>query len=136
MNKVVRYLRDEAFIEELTDGGFRLRDPQKLLFVWRDAYRFERYERRSYFPLLQGKRLHDALAKLGAFSKGLAIHAAFSAADLQAPHVRQPKTWLYVNEREIANFEKLLEAKPVDSGENLVVLIPDDDGVFICPMAA
>ena len=44
--------------------------------------------------------------------------------------MRQPKTWLYVREQEVAKFEKLVEAKQVDSGENLVVLIPDDDGVF------
>ena len=47
VNKVVRHLRDEAFIESTEDGGFRLRDPLNLLFAWRDAYRFERHERRG-----------------------------------------------------------------------------------------
>lgn len=88
---------------------------------------------RGYFTLLQGKRLHEALAKLDSFTGGFAAYAAFSAADLQAPHVRQFKTWLYVHEREITRFEELVETKPVDSGENLVVLIPDDDGVFYSP---
>jgi hypothetical protein len=36
VNKVVRHLRDEAFIEE-SEEGFRLRDPLKLLFAWRDV---------------------------------------------------------------------------------------------------
>ena len=102
----------------------------KLLFAWRDAYRFERHERRGYFTLLQGKKLRDALARLDAETGGYAAYASFSAADLQAPHVRQPKTWLYVREREVSHFEELVEAKRVDSGENLVALIPDDDGVF------
>jgi hypothetical protein len=44
--------------------------------------------------------------------------------------VRQPKTWLYVREQEVSKFEELVEARRVDSGENLVVLIPHDDGVF------
>ena len=35
-----------------------------------------------------------------------------------------------MRQQDLARFEKLAEAKPVDSGENLVVLIPDDDGVF------
>lgn len=129
VNKVVRHLRDEAFIEE-SDDGFRLRDPLKLLFAWREAYRFERHERRSYFTLLQGKKLRDALASLGLQTGGFALYASFSAAEFQAPHVRQPKTWLYVRPREISKFEELVEAKPVDSGENLAVLIPDDEGVF------
>jgi hypothetical protein len=64
VNKVVQHLHDEVFIEILEEGGFRLRDPLKLLFAWRDACRFDRRERRSYFTLLQGKRLRDALAEL------------------------------------------------------------------------
>jgi rhodanese-related sulfurtransferase len=130
VNKVVRHLRDEAFIETGEDGGFRLRDPLKLLFAWRDAYRFDRHERRGYFTLSQEKKLRDALALLDLRTGGFAAYAAFSAADLQAPHVRQPKTWLYVREQDISLFEELVEAKRVDSGENLVVLIPNDDGVF------
>ncbi|CAN5526477.1 hypothetical protein BH18VER1_BH18VER1_09190 [soil metagenome] len=130
INKVVRYLREEAFIEESSGGGFRLRDPLKLLFAWRDAYRVERHERRGYFTLLKGKDLREALARLGLETGGQASYAAFSAADFQAPHVRQPKTWLYVGEKEIPRFARLVDAKPVETGENLVVLIPDDDGVF------
>ena len=130
VNKVVSHLRDEAFIESAQDGGFRLRDPLKLLFEWRDAYRFDRHERRGYFTLLQGKKLRDALAGLGVQSGGFVAYAAFSAAEYQAPHVRQPKTWLYVREQEDALFEQCLEAKRVDSGENLVVLIPNDEGIF------
>jgi hypothetical protein len=37
---------------------------------------------------------------------------------------------MYVREQDVSKFEALVEAKRVDSGENLVVLIPDDDGVF------
>lgn len=130
VNKVVRHLRDEAFIEVGDDGGFHLRDPLKLLFAWRDVYRFDRHQRCGYFTLLQGKKLRDALARLDLRTGGFAAYAAFSAAEFQAPHVRQPKTWLYVREKDVPTFEGLVEAKPVESGENLVVLIPDDDGVF------
>ena len=130
VNKVVRHLRDEAFVEGAEDGGFRLRDPLKLLFAWRDAYRFDRHERRGYFTLLQGKKLRGALAGLGSQIGGFVAYASFSAAEFQAPHVRQPKTWMYVREQDASRFEELIEAKRVDSGENLVVLIPDDDGVF------
>jgi len=130
VNKVVRHLQDEAFIETLPQGGFRLRDPLKLLFAWRDAYRFDRNERRGYFTLLQGKRLRDALANLGLETGGFTAYAAFSAADFQAPHVRQPKTWTYVDRQHLSSLEQRIEAKPVESGENVVVLIPDDDGVF------
>jgi len=130
VNKVVRYLRDEAFIESLPDGGFRLSDPVPLLHAWRDAYRFDHHERHGYFTLLQSRQLREALGKLDAFTGGSAAYAAFSAADFQAPHVRQAKTWLYVARHELDRFAEIVQAKPVDSGENLVVLVPSDNGVF------
>lgn len=130
VNKVARHLREEAYVESCDEGGFQLRDPLKLLFAWRDAYRFERHERHGYFTLLQGRQLRDELAKLDGIPGGDAAYAAFSAADFQAPHVRQPKVWLYLSPSLEDEFCSRLEAKPVDSGENVVVLFPDDDGVF------
>lgn len=129
VNKVVRHLRDEAFLKTTPDG-FRVADPQKLLLAWRDAYRFDRHDRRSYFTLLSGARLRDALWQFGDGADGPAAYASFSAAEFQAPHVRQPKTWLYLSPKELPRFLAFTEAKPVDSGDNLVVLLPADDGVF------
>jgi hypothetical protein len=130
VNKVVRHLRDEAFVEDLPEGGFRVRDPLKLLSAWRDAYRFDRQARGEYFTLLQGGKLRDALAGFGAHVGGFAVYAAFSAADFQAPNVRQPKTWLYIREEDRSLFEHQVQAKPVESGGNIVLLIPEDAGVF------
>lgn len=130
VNKVVRFLHDQAFVEPTEERGFRLRDPVRLLFAWRDAYRFDRHERRGYFSLLAPQRLSDALTRVGLNAGGFAAYAVFSAAERQAPHVRQPKTWIYLRAQDLHVLEKSAEAKPVDSGENIVVLIPDDDGVF------
>ncbi|MGO9526729.1 MAG: hypothetical protein ACLPT4_12395 [Verrucomicrobiia bacterium] len=135
VNKVVQHLRDEGFIKKHQTGGFLLRDPLGLLAVWRAAYRFDRHLRRSYFTLLQGPQLvglllHLQLELQSKVPGGRAAYAAFSAAEIQAPHVRQPKIWLYVNSEAEEKFREVVEAKPVDSGENLVVLIPEDDGVF------
>jgi hypothetical protein len=133
VNKVVQHLRDEAFIEVQPEGGFRLRDPLGLLAAWRAAYRFGRHQRRGYFTLLQGMRLHETLVSLENQTGGHAVYAAFSAANLQAPHVRQPKTWLFVGAEYEDEFCATVEAKQVDSGENIVLLIPNDEGVFYLP---
>jgi hypothetical protein len=47
--------------------------------------------------------------------------------------VRQPKTWLYLSFGFEEEFCRLVEAKRSDSGENLVVLTADDEGVFYNP---
>ena len=92
--------------------------------------RFDRHQHRSYFTLLQGRLLREALAKLEVITGGHTAYATFSAAEFQAPHARQPKTWLYVGAEWEDEFRGVAEAKLVDSGENVVVLIPADNGVF------
>ena len=130
VNKIVQHLRDQAFVQPLPNRGFRVRDYEGLLKAWRAAYRFDRHPRRRYFTLLQGRVLHDKLRALDPDARGHLAYAAFSAADYQAPHVRQPRTWLYVAGYFEEQFQLSVEAKAVDSGENLVVLIPDDAGVL------
>jgi hypothetical protein len=130
VNKVVQHLRDQALVEQLPKRGFRVRDYQGLLQAWREAYRFNRHTRHRYFTLLHGRPLQEKLRSLDPDGQALLAYAAFSAADIQAPAVRQPRTWLYMNPCLQLAFQSTVEAKPVDSGENLVVLIPDDSGVF------
>ncbi len=130
VNKVVRALVENSYLSTEGNSGLVLKDPEKLLYAWRDEYRFDRHERRGYFTLLTGNRLREALADLGGSSKGKAVYAAFSAADFQAPSVRQAKTWLFLSPALEDELRLRLDAKPVDSGENLVLLLPSDEGVF------
>lgn len=74
--------------------------------------------------------MQESLASLESITGGHSAYAAFSAAEFQAPHVRQLKSWLFVGAEWEDEFRAEVEAKPVDSGENLVVLIPEDAGVF------
>jgi hypothetical protein len=131
VNKVVQHLRDEAFVETYLDGGYQLRKPLELLAAWRVAYRFDRHRLRTYFSLKQGSELRKALLPLKDSAKGQVAFASFSAAEFQAPHVRQPREWLYVGAEFEEDFRAATEAKIVDSlGYNLAVLVPADDGVF------
>lgn len=130
VNKIVQYLRDQAFLEQLPNRGFRVRDYEGLLQAWCDVYRFNRHARRRYFTLLQGHLLQEKLRSLDPKGQGRLAYAAFSAAEFQAAHVRQPRTWLYADLKLEDELQSVLETKTVDSGENLIVLIPDDASVF------
>ena len=130
VNKVIQHLRNEAFVQPAPNRGFYLRDPEGLLQEWRQAYRFGRHMRRRYFTLLKGHSIDDNLRRLNPNGQRGIAYAAFSAADVQAPNVRQGRTWLFVDADLEAEFAEAVDAKIVDSGENLVVLIPDDPGVF------
>jgi hypothetical protein len=130
VNKVSQYLRDQDVIDQDGKRGFRVRDHEGLLRMWRAAYRFDCHVRKPYFSLLKQRVLQDRLRTLDPGDRGRVVYASFSAADWQAPTVRQPRTWLYVDPNAEDEFRSVAEAKPVDSGENLVVLLPQDRGVF------
>jgi hypothetical protein len=130
VNKVIQHLREQAAVDQQPKRGFRVRDYEGLLKMWRSAYRFDRHSRRRYFTLLQGRALHDKLHTIDPGNQGRLAYASFSAADLQAPTVRQPRVWLYLDPNAEAEFQSVIDAKVVDSGENVVVLIPEDRGVF------
>jgi hypothetical protein len=130
VNKVIQHLREQAVVQQQAKRGFWVRDYEGLLKMWRSAYRFDRHNRRRYFTLLQGRALQDKLRAIDPGDQGRLAYAAFSAADLQAPTVRQPRIWVYLDPNAELEFQSTLEAKTVESGENVIVLIPDDRGVF------
>ncbi len=129
VNKVVRHLRDEAWLMESEDGGFRVHDWVGLLEAWKKVYRYDRHRQIGYFTLLRPKELQENLISLGT-TGGHVAYAVFTAAELQAPNVRQPRTWLYVGEDYLEEFAQTADARPVDTGANIIILVPDDDGVF------
>jgi len=131
VNKVLQHLRDEDFIEDSGRKGIRVKDPKGLLEAWNAAYRFERHQRLSCFTLLKPDELEKALKKFRPSTGGMVVYASFSAAERQAPHVRQVKTWLYAAPHCVGNLLAATKANEVDSGENLVVLVPDDIGVLM-----
>ena len=129
-NKVVRELREEGFLEP--GGTAKVRDHEGLLAAWQEKYRFDRQQMISCFTLLKNEEIHSRLAALDlelAWSPRFA-YASFSAADFQAPNVRQPLIWLYASGGDEEKLMKQLDAKAVDSGANLRILVPEDKGVF------
>lgn len=129
VHKVVTYLREEAWLKTGDDGRLFVADPVSLAESWSTHYRFDRHRRESFFTLLKPKEIETRLA--AAFPQSGSVAAAlFTAADRDAPHVRQNKTWLYVRDWDLMKVQDVLEATVVSSGENMVILIPEDEGVF------
>lgn len=130
VNKVVQFLKEQAYLKYLPDRGFRLDQPEPLLPAWCQAYPYKKHQRRRYFTLLPARTLFERLQSIQRENPGKVCYMGFSAADFQAPNVRQPRTWLYVIPDFEQHLRQILEAKLVDSGENLVVMLPYERGVF------
>jgi hypothetical protein len=130
VNKVVNYLKDERLVEPTDSGALRLRDPLALLSAWREAYRFDKVRQVRLFTLAKREAIDAALRKIASKGEVKAAYAAFSAAEILAPAVRQPRQWLMVSPECAEEIRQDLDAKPAESGDNLVLLVPPDDGPF------
>ena len=133
VNKVLSHLRAEKFVEKDTKGLYQVRDASGLLGAWRQAYQFHRVQQVRLFSLKRPAEIAKTLQDLRPPGDVMVSYAAFSAADIQAPAVRQPKTWLMVSAGKVEKVIAALAAKEVDSGDNLVLLVPPDDGPFYEP---
>jgi len=132
VNKVVRHLRDQAYLKDLpSKGGFHLVDPAGLLKEWRDAYQFAKHTRHSLFTLQKPKQVNDIARAIEDKRVHSVALASFSSAQATDPQVRgEKRTWIYVRRESEADFKKSAEAQMVDTGSNLILLVPEDNGVF------
>jgi hypothetical protein len=127
VNTLISYLRDQAYLLVLQGGGVRMHDYEGLLREWRKAYAYNEHRQLNCFTLGDRKSIYRKLAE---GHGNLACLASFSAAEDLAPHVRQSRIWIFVRAEATRDVQQALGAKGVDSGANLVMLEPADEGVF------
>ena len=126
--KVKELLLEKMWMEE-TDQGILLTKPRELLAAWAEHYRFSKH---------QATLLHT-LTDLAAFEQGfshacfglgiLCAFTALAAAARYAPYTMYQRTIAYVD-GDTANLRELFDLAPVETGANVVLLTPYDDGVF------
>ena len=132
VSNVRKALFDREWAEKTSEGVF-LSDPDALLDVWRDVYTRPKGQRLGYYTLLHGKALDDAVQK--AFSQKPKqenmVFASFSAARWLAPYARIGTDYFYADEEGLERLRETLNLTPISSGENVVIRMPKDAGVFL-----
>jgi len=114
---------------EQTKHGLVLIAPDDLLDMWSENYEPVRGEEVRLYSHLHGSELTEQLRGL-AMGEGRVALASFSAAAWLAPFVRHPTTYFYADEAGLPALQQLLDAKPADKGGNIVIVVPDEDGVL------
>jgi hypothetical protein len=117
----------------VSDNGLFLSEPDMLLDAWRDAYEPPAGQRMGFYTTLHGSAFDDAIRRvLGVGSKkGQAILASFSAAQWLAPYGRMGTQYFYADEAAVRQLEAALKLSKPSKGENIVVTIPKDEGMFL-----
>ena len=123
-------LKDRGWVEQ-TDEGLRVADPDALLDAWAADYELPSGREQSLYTHLHGSALDDALMKaLSSPSAGRLIFRSYSAADRIAPFARNANRYLYADEQALALLTNQMRLTAADKGGNVLVIVPDEDGVF------
>jgi len=124
---VKKLLLDREWITK--QDGFSLTAPWMLLEEWANVYTYRKNEVLNYYSLKSIPEIESDLARV-CRDKGIEYAlTGFSGAARFAPAVRYSRAMAYVyNTRE--DVAALLTLKEVESGANVMLLGPYDEGIF------
>ena len=108
--------------------GLSLTEPETLLQEWVENYDFGKNISQSFYSLQPISELEYALALACRKERIEFALTSFSAAVRYAPAVRYRRVNAFASSTE--KLARVLDIKAVDSGANLILLTPYDDGVF------
>lgn len=131
-SNVCRRLVDEGYGLRI-DRRVQIKQPGALLDAWREAATPDRHRYTAYYSFESTpEQLMARVADVGARQGWRYAVTAFGAASLVAPFVHGIGAlhWYVADELQAAQWVDALGLRPVASGPNAVVLIPDDPGVF------
>lgn len=123
-----RRLEEEEWVEK-HDVGFNLSNPTALLEDWVENYDFNEHERHDYYtmsPLIEAESSVSKICEEANINSAL---TGFTAANRLAPLVKGQKSIIFVS-RDIVEIGKELNFKPVNTGANISLIKPYDQGVF------
>lgn len=123
---------------EVADEGLRLSKPDALLDEWAAAYRPPVGKRLSFYTTMHGSALDEAarqVLRTGNDDSGQAVFASYSAAQWLAPYARTGTHYFYADAKGLERLHVTLGLSAVGKGQNVVVTVPKDDGLFLDAIA-
>ena len=127
---VKRLLAGQEWIDS-RPVGFSLTEPLALLEDWSQNYKFRRNQVLNFYSMLSASEFEYRLGEVCLRENVRYGLTGFSGSSRYAPAVRYQRAMAYI-QRDIEALSAVLEIKPVESGFNVTLLEPYDDGVFYC----
>ncbi len=130
VSNVRKALVDREWAAIGTDG-LKLTKPDEALDAWRNAYDKQKSLRKRYYTMLHGENL-DGFIKTALIEDGgrHALLASFSAARWLAPFARYQSQVFYADREGEALLQQRLQLQPVSKGENIIIEVLEDEGIF------
>jgi hypothetical protein len=130
-SRIVARLEEDNLIVREDHGAIRPRDPSLLLDAWRETYSFSKHEiLRGHMAARSGEGLLRQLAE--DLKEKQSQHAATgpAAAWLLTKFAGFRLVTMYVLERPSAEFLSYIGFREETRGENVWLVVPNDEGVF------
>ncbi len=133
VSRIVNGLTEERFLEKQTrkvrgnPSLYRLVDEEKLLELWQDADVWRKRVHIEEYSVLKAKPEDIARTALEAIGPENLAFTQWFAANLRYPYTTPPLVSAYVRKE---GFFDSSFARKVDTGGNLWLITPDDEGVF------
>jgi hypothetical protein len=127
-SRMKRQLEDREWIA-VGQSGVRVTQPEAMLLAWAAVYTYKQNQVGEYYTL---DALGDAETAIADWCRENEVEYAltgFSGARLSSPRVRYNRASVYVRSS-IDSLALNTRLKPVDTGGNVLLLKPYDDGVF------
>lgn len=123
---------------EVGAEGFYLRSPNELLDAWKSAYVPPVVRRLTFYTTAHGERLDSRVKELfdSVPENSHIALGSFSAAKWIAPYGRTSALFLWSEEAEVDKIRDRLELSSSLKGENVVVSVTQDRGIFFDAFAA
>lgn len=127
-SNVKKLLIDREWVR-IEPEGLALSEPDRLLAEWVENYSFRRSQVSDFYSFQGMQEIETQLAER-CMKKGLMYAlTGFSGASRLAPAVRYQRAIVYVEETD-EDLASLFNLKQVQSGANVSLLTPYDEGVF------
>ena len=118
---------------EVVPEGLHLTFPDALLDAWKSRYDPPVDQQFRFYTTLHGKAFDTSVREVfDSMPKTVqAALASFSAANWIAPYARTSTQFFYAEKRGLDHIQSGLKLSSTAKGENVVITIPKDQGVFL-----
>lgn len=129
VSNLKKQLLDYDYLVETDTGKLRLKAPEQLLLKWSEKYEYTRNKIASYYSLDDIGLIENLIAKQ-ASSSGLQYAFTLTSGSIRvAPFLRSKRVFAYID-TDPDQFAGKCNFKKVDSGANIILMRPYDEGVF------
>lgn len=126
--KVVNRLEELDVIVKQEGTGIQLTKPGGLLDAWRKEYSYKLNQVSNFYSLSDVSKTENSIAEECQRRNIRYALTLFSGASRIAPFARYTQVFAYMDD--LGSVAEKLSLKKVDSGSNVILLKPFDDGVY------